>query len=251
MTGLVIGETFLLALLSVLVVGLLRSHADIQARLEQLRRDRRPGGGELSPHVPPPPERGTAPAATPIAGRTLSGDAFHVSFDAGGPNTLLAFLTTGCSTCQRFWDAFGDSAGRDLPADARLIIVAKDPSQESSSRLARVAPSGVPLAMSSDVWDSYDVPGAPYFVYIDGAAGTVLGEGSAEHWDQVLSLLTDAIYDYDVARAQAGAPGAAGERPPGVESAAERARRAEAALIQAGIPLDDPSLFSTPTPEKQ
>ena len=49
--------------------------------------------------------------------------------------------------------------------------------------------------MSSDAWDSYDVPVAPFFVLIDGASGNVLGEGAASNWDQVSSMLQQALED--------------------------------------------------------
>jgi hypothetical protein len=51
------------------------------------------------------------------------------------------------------------------------------------------------VVMSSRAWQDYEVPGSPYFVHVDGATGTVAGEGSAPSWDRVASLLTGALED--------------------------------------------------------
>ena len=93
-------ETVLLVLLVILVAGLLRSHAAIMRRLG-------PGDEPLAP-VPPMPVS-QAPAAAsgatgepaPLAGVTPGGDAVGLAFTAGAP-TLLAFLTSGCSSCAEF-----------------------------------------------------------------------------------------------------------------------------------------------------
>ena len=37
----------------------------------------------------------------------------------------------------------------------------------------------VPVVMSTEAWERYDVPYAPYFVYVSGPAGRVVGEGVA------------------------------------------------------------------------
>src|SRR5438067_506773 len=85
-----------------------------------------------------------------------------------------------------------------LPAKIRVMAVTKDPTHESSSRLRSLAPQGTPVVMSSAAWNDYGVPAAPYFVYIEG--GAILGEGSANGWAQISSLVRDAIDDFAVAR---------------------------------------------------
>ena len=52
--------------------------------------------------------------------------------------------------------------------------------------------------MSSAAWADYDVPVAPFFVLIDGASGEVIGEGAANEWGQVQSLLHTALDDADL-----------------------------------------------------
>ena len=93
--------------------------------------------------------------------------------------TLLAFLTSGCLTCSVFWDAFADP-GLEVPGDARLVIVTKGERAESPTSVYRLAPDSVPVVMSDDAWEAYDVPVAPFFVLIDGETSAVVGEGAAQ-----------------------------------------------------------------------
>ncbi|MEF2162554.1 hypothetical protein, partial [Pseudomonas aeruginosa] len=129
----------------------------------------------------------------------------------GSGDTLLAFLSSGCSTCQGFWSAFADGPA-DVPGDARVVVVAQGLEDESESALRQRAPSGVPLVLSSEAWAEFGVPGSPYFAYVDGATGRVLGEGSAASWPQVVDLLGQARADD---RARRGGGGVAGGRVSG------------------------------------
>jgi hypothetical protein len=197
MTVLVGGLTMLSGLLALLVVGLLRSHAEILRRLEA-------GGAvdappvadseEWDPDVPRPREDADWEAASPISGRTLNGNSVQFAFPEGGQDTLLAFLSSGCEICGAFWEAFaGDD--RDLPRATRLLIVTKDTSHESPSRLHDLAPSDVSVVMSSAAWEDYGVPLAPYFVYVAGLSGAIEGEGAAANWEQLRSLFKDFLFD--------------------------------------------------------
>ena len=219
MTALVAVETILLVLLSVLVAGLLRSHAEILRRLEAGGVERPAAAPELALAQP----RDDAPAPADVGGVTLGGDAVQVAVGAPGTRTLLAFLTSGCSVCGGFWQALRD--GATPPGNARVVVVTRDSSMESPSRLRDLAPPELPVIMSSRAWDDYQVPLAPYFVLLDGDSGTVEGEGAAESWDQVASLLRDAIDD---------------------QREAERSGdRVERDLAAAGIGPEHPSLYST------
>ncbi len=220
MTAVVTVETLLLVLLVLLVGGLLRSHAEILRRLDELQ----PAGSATAA-----PARASA-TAHDLSGLTLGGDAVHLGVTRPGEATLLAFLTSGCSTCQTFWEAFADPRSR-LPAGVRLVVVTKDPSHESPARLEELAPPGIRIVMSSAAWTDYDVPASPYFVHVD-AAGELAGEGTAQRFDQVLSLLADAVAD---AASEAGRRGSA-----------ERALRAEHELAAAGIGPGHPSLYLPP-----
>src|SRR5256885_834330 len=83
-------------------------------------------------------------------------------------------------------------------------------------------------------------PGAPYFVYVE--AGRVSGEGAATGWDQLASLLRDALDDARLAQQRPDAE--PGPDPGGAVAAAggqERALRADRALQSAGIGPGHPS----------
>ena len=215
MTAVVTIETLLLALLALLVGGLLRSHAEILRRLDELQ----PGGSATAA-----PVRASS-AGHDLSGVTLDGDALHLGVTRPGAPTLLAFLTSGCSTCQGFWEAFADPRTQ-LPAGVQLVVVTKDPSHESPVKLRELAPPAVRVVMSSAAWHDYDVPASPYFVHVD-RNGELAGEGTAQRFEQVISLFTDAVTD---------AVAAGGS--------ADRALRAERELESAGIGPDHPSLYA-------
>src|SRR2546423_193916 len=147
MAGVVAVEPVLLALLLLLVAGLLRSHAEILRRLGPPDESRSSGGDSA---LPEPPAVVTAHAPSDISGTTLEGDAVKVSLGAASPPTLVAFLTSGCAVCGNFWDDM--RRGRQaqfLRSDLRLIVVTKDTSHESPSRLEALRPGDVPGLMSS------------------------------------------------------------------------------------------------------
>jgi hypothetical protein len=237
MTALVAVETVLLVLLVVLVAGLLRSHAEILRRLGQAeeRRGREgasPAGGAVSPLAagtvsPPSAAAGRSGAQllpAPIAGSTPHGDAIALAFDgAGSRPTLLAFLTTGCSTCAAFWESLAEPR---LPTAVQTVVVTRGAERERPARLRELAPDGIPVVMSSEAWEDYAVRGAPYFVLVDGI---VRGEGVATTWQALASLVRDAIEDQgDVGSADAGT---------------RRARLVDETLAAAGIGPDHPSLY--------
>ena len=190
MVVLVACETIVLALLVVLVAGLLRSHAEILRRLGPPDEAAANGGGVL----PDPPAVVEAHAPRDLAGTTLDGDAVKVALGSESPPTLIAFLTSGCAVCGNFWRDLRRGRPAELhDRDLRLLVVTKDSSHESPSRLAELRPDDVPLIMSSAAWQAHKVPAAPYFVFVDG--GLVRGEGSATTWKQIASLLRDAEHD--------------------------------------------------------
>jgi hypothetical protein len=190
MVALVACETLLLVLLTLLVAGLLRSHAEILRRLGPPEGDAGRDGASL----PDAARRADASEGYDVVGTSLELDAVKIGLGEGGPPTLLAFLTSGCTICLGFWDGLREGTRpRELPATVRVVVVTKDPSHESPTRLRELAPANVPVVMSSAAWSEYRVPAAPYFVYLEG--GQVHGEGSASGWKQIASLLRDAIDD--------------------------------------------------------
>ncbi|MGI9017390.1 MAG: hypothetical protein ACR2HR_09875 [Euzebya sp.] len=186
------------SLLAVLVVGLLRTHAEVLRALEDLgaglgtdgpgprrRRDAQPG-----------PTAKTGRQAANITGQTLGGGTQAIRVADTGHDTLLLFLSSGCLTCHGFWDALRQPGGLGLPTRIRVIAVTKDLDQESPSALSQVMPtSGAQLICSSQVWADYAVPGSPYAVLVGGREGRVIGEGTGGSWDQVANLLAQATGD--------------------------------------------------------
>jgi hypothetical protein len=219
MTALVSVETVLLVILVVLVAGLLRSHAEILRRLGP--------GDELdhaaSPPAPPGVTRTREQLRAPtIAGQSPHGDVATLSFEGpGSTSTLLAFLTSGCTTCSGFWDTLGE---RRLPQEVQTVIVTRGTERERPALIESLAPAEVPVVMSSQAWEDYGVPGAPYFVLVDGH---IRGEGSATTWQAVASLVNDAIVDHS------SSPGGAGRRGQEIEQT----------LAAAGIRPEQPSLY--------
>ena len=245
------------ALLGLLVAGLLRSHAEILRALHELGVDldpARPDGVETpvaapsaragtastvrSGEVPKRPSRGAAD----VAGAAPDGAAVSIAVTGRDDLTLLAFLSTGCGSCHFFWDAFA-ATDLEVPGDARLVIVTKGAAAEQPGMVQKLAPSTVPVVMSSDAWDAYDVPVAPFFVLVDGGSGMVVGEGAANTWEHVAALLHNALDD-------AGLLDRKGRRKVGVQPRARadvlREQRVDRDLLAAGIRPGDASLYVLP-----
>jgi len=198
LTAIVAVETVVLALMALLLIGLLRSHAEILRRVPDVADpDPVPDRSylERDPTIPEhlPGPRAVATPVVDIAGSTLDGG--QVSIAPAKTDTLVAFLSSGCLTCRTFWDALQPGKREALPDNARLVIVVKDRDHESPSRLQEMAPADVPVVMSSQAWEDYGVTMSPYFLFVGAYSGTVRSEGAASTWQQVRSLLADAIAD--------------------------------------------------------
>jgi len=225
-------ETLLLALLVLLVIGLLRSHAEILRRLEQQSADAPVVPARHEPAVTPSPR---VAEAVDVGGETLAGEPVKIALAGARRRTLLAFLSSGCLTCDGFWEALGHGATAPLPGDARVVVVVKDAAEESPSRLQELVPDDVLVVMSSEAWERYRVAGSPYFILVE-PDGQIAGEGSASSWDQLVSLIRDAVGDAALA---AGLPGT--HAP---EDGRARLARADAELEAAGIGPGHPSLYA-------
>lgn len=225
-------EGIAIILLAILVVGLLRSNADVLRALHELGATENGATAPTRRHQHAAPEReGTAPDVT---GSTLSGSAIHVGVAGAQHPTLLAFLSTGCSACVGLWDGLKTGVGRIGPDDTRIVVVAKGPEAESESKLRELAPDGVSLVQSTEAWFDYEVPVSPYFVLVDGPSGSVIGEGSAGSWGQVSSLMTQALADAGTVK---------------LDRLDNGEFRADAELRRAGILPGDPSLYQEERPK--
>jgi hypothetical protein len=212
MTILVAIETVLLVLALLLIVGLLRSHAEILRRLAAVE-----GGGRVTREP-----AATGEAASDISGETPWGDSVKLSLQTAVEPTLLAFLSTGCGACGALWDGLHGGA----PVDgARVVVVTQGTDAESRPLVRELAPAGAEVVMSSDAWRSYGIPGSPHFVLVEG--GRIAGQGAASAWEQIGALVRQARADV----------------ADGAHTTSDRAARAEEALAAAGIEPGHPSLY--------
>jgi hypothetical protein len=253
MTILVTIETVILVLLAVLVAGLLRSHATILQRLHALDSGATAaldGGATAAtrsyttmPGIPAPVTLSEpqirdpdSVRATDLVGATPDGETALVRITGVEHDTVLAFLSSGCSTCQEFWDEFDRPRAVRLPAGTRLLVVTKGEDAESPAEVARLRPRGTDVIMSSQAWVDYGVPGSPYVVAVDGATGRIKGEGTGMSWPQVAKLLAQATGDIGFLSevdARRGKP----------TSDLEREARVDRELMAAGILPGDTSLY--------
>ena len=240
MVFVVSAESLVLLILVILVAGLLRSHADMLRLLHDhgiVPQDHQapvappaslPAPTRIaSPYAHPSPSRTGAPD---VAGPSPEGEAVAVA--VGTRPTLLAFLSSGCRTCATFWGRLSEGADAELEP-FRVVVVTMDPTRESDSALRQLRPAHLPVVMSAEAWEAYDVPGSPYFVAVDGAA--VKGQGTASTWDQLTSLLRQAEAD------------ATGPGPTATRTTRGREQRADDELAAAGILPGDPRLYQSST----
>jgi hypothetical protein len=251
MAVLVVLLAVVLALLALLVAGLLRSHAEILRALHRLGVDMDPARADGSAPVTTPvdapairssqvPKRPTR-GAVDLVGTTPEHDAVSVAVAGVEHLTLLAFLSSGCGSCLAFWDVFRDGGPVEIPGGARLVLVSKDAGEESMSSICRLAPTDVTTVMSSKAWVDYDVPVAPFFVLVDGESGEVIGEGAANEWAQVQSLLRTALDDAGLLDGKGNLTGGRRGKP---RADLAREARADRDLLAAGIGPGDPSLYT-------
>ena len=258
MTALVWLLAVVVGVLAVFVVGLLRSHAEIVRALHDAGisldpdhaghdhdhdglRPTRTVESSTAPTIRtvdgvPEPAGASGQRAHDLVGLTVHGGTRTVAVTESDQATLLAFLTTGCATCADFWQAFAD--GVQLPADTRLVIVTKGPEMESPADVSAMAAPHLLTIQSTEAWDAYSIPVAPYFVLVDGRRGVVVGEGAANSWERVRTLLDRALADAGYASGQV--------RRRDLLLGKARTERVDRDLLDAGLTPGDPRLFHPP-----
>jgi hypothetical protein len=199
MIALVVVSTFVVLLLGVLVAGLLRSHADILRALHELGvgvgdPTAAVRGGAVTVGLSPPVTHGGPDAAPDIAGLTPAGDARAVAVTNSDRRTLLAFLSSGCTTCAGFWRDL-QTPGRLELGEVRTVIVTKGPDMEVPAEVRTLSTGSVPVVMSTEAWTDYHVPASPFFVLVDGASGRRIGHGVAGNAAQLADLVKRAGQD--------------------------------------------------------
>jgi|SRR5579862_4766 len=226
-----------------LVVGLLRSHAEILMRLDQLGQGIASGTGSLNNHGSSADERLTttirpvSPSSEilehlvmpTVRGMSLELELAEFELSAERP-TLLAFLSTGCLTCVHFFESLDRSRASSSPDGVDVVIVTKGREEENLVKLGTLAPTGVPLVMSTETWERFDVPGSPFFALLD-ERHRFLGAGSANSWPQVGSLVADSLEERRIVDGR------------GSREGSPRMAREDRDLLSAGIGPDHPSLY--------
>ena len=234
MTGvyaIVIALAVVVALLGILVVGLLRSHADILRQLESIGAGLEGGGShDHSSQITLTRRDSAAPVSRQVTGVTPDGEPVVLSLGAGPDPTLVAFLSTTCSSCTPFWEGLQSSLMHFGGHRHRVVIVTLGETEESPTRAQSMAKPEVDVVMSSTAWSEFEVPGAPYFVLLEAETARIIGEGSAMTFESLQEFLTDATNDqqWDL------------QTPPGVMSEEDRI---DADLRRAGIVPGDSRLY--------
>jgi len=231
--------TIVVAVLTVLVAGLLRSHAAILRRLHELGSgvvdDAQPArrhddADQPDLGLPAPPVVAEGRRAVDLGGVGPRGEARAIRVAGTRHDTVLAFLSSGCTTCHAFWD---ELRGITPAPGTRIVVVTKGEDAESPAAVADVAPAHLTVIMSSQAWTDYAVPGSPYVIHVDGPSGRVRGEGTGPTWDQVQAMLRRGAADLDARR---------GRRKGTAD--AEREEDVDRVLLAAGIGPGDPSLYT-------
>jgi hypothetical protein len=184
--ALVIAEGVAVALLGLLVAGLLRSHAEILRALHDLGADLDPArsGGQVIAGTRVTSLR-SEDTAHDLSGQRLDGSAAAIGVVGADHDSVLAFLSTGCTTCLPFWEALRE--GATAGGDTRVVVVVQD--EDSRSKLRELAGPDLDVVASSRAWSDYGVPGSPHIVHVHGPTGRVVGEGTGHSWEQVMDLL--------------------------------------------------------------
>lgn len=236
MTVLVVLETILLAVLTVLVAGLLRAYATVLRRLHDLD-----GGGsaprqfrlDAPVQVPAPSSREEWTQGHDVAGETVRGELVSTRVVGVEHDTVLLFLSSGCASCETFWDELAQPAR--LPAGTRLVVITQGDDAESRDAVATLAPAGLDVIMSTPAWQDYEVPGSPHVLLVEGRTGRIRGEGTGQSWRQVAQLLAQATGDTTFL------DGARHPRKPARDAEVEA--EVDRELMAAGILPGDPRLY--------
>ena len=230
--GMLIALALIVLFLGMLIIGLLRSHGEILRRLESIGA----GGGDEHQHESTITLSATRPASRSmpdIAGVDPHGSPVVASATLGEDPTLLAFLSTSCSSCTMFWENLDSSTRYFGDHRHRVVIVTKGEDEESPTRTISLARGSADVIMSSSAWDEFGVPGAPYFVLIDPTSGDILGEGSASTFDALEEFLTDASNDQQWDRRRARKH----------KSDAIREEKVDDELRESGLEPGDPRMY--------
>jgi hypothetical protein len=114
--------------------------------------------------------------------------------EAAAP-ALLLFLSAACLGCRDLWEGL-HALHAGLAGAARLVVVTRDPGEESPDAIAALAghapaTEGIDLVMSSEAYRDYRVGGPPFLTL--AAADRVRTESVAWGVEQTLRTAQQAL----------------------------------------------------------
>jgi hypothetical protein len=142
----------------------------------------------------PPAASGRWPAAD-LAGEDPGGRPVALRLGEQPGPLLLCFLTPRCDGCHQFWSGLADPPGGDWPDGLSLVAVTRGAGTVDPVEVAGMAAGAgrVPVVMSDRAWTDYRVTGYPFFILVDPAAGTVVGETVGFGWSDVRAMVGAAL----------------------------------------------------------
>lgn len=194
MSPLEIGLVAAVALLTVVVAALVRTLSATSRRLDllerRLHREQRHEAARTAPATGVPGSAASGPEAdaVDIRGVDPEGRALVVPLEASERPTLLAFLSTSCGSCVGFWERLRDG---DLASEAPgvvPIVVTKSAAVEDADRIRSLATTDMPVVLSSEAWNDYEVPGSPYVMVVSASPGSVVTEGAVVRWSDIVTM---------------------------------------------------------------
>ena len=203
MRSLDVGLVLAVALLGGLVAALLHAQAHAARRIELLERragreQRHHEAAARSSAVPDETPRPTATSevvptpegdAVDIRGVDADGAPVTIALEASESPTLVAFLSTNCGTCTSLWVRLRDEGLEDVAPGVRPVVVTKDAEYENAERVRDLAgTSSMPVVLSGEAWNDYEVPGSPYLMLVSARPASVVAEGSVSRWDDLAKM---------------------------------------------------------------
>jgi hypothetical protein len=244
--------TLAVAVLALFVLGLLRSHAELLRRITELAgrptADAANGSGSRLETMPegvlPVPDEVARTPVSKIGGVDCDLRPYEQRLrDLREQYLLVAFLSTTCLSCLEIWRDIIEAGAEAAPIEAgddaaALLLVLKGREEENLGKARALAvDTPVPVILSAEAWAELEVPGSPYFALIDVSGERVMGAGSAQSWEQLKSLASDAMLELSLATAPPRRSG--NGRGGGYRSIIERE---DEDLRRAGLHPGDPSL---------
>jgi hypothetical protein len=137
------------------------------------------------------------PAATPhdIVGVTPDGASRRIDVMEAAAPLLLLFLSAACLGCRDLWEGL-HTLHAGLAGAARLVVVTRDPGEESPEEITALAgdapaTEGIDLVMSAAAYRDYRVGGPPFLSVV--APDAVRTESVAWGVEQTLQTALGAL----------------------------------------------------------